>query len=299
MDHLTAIRVFARVVEAGNFTRAADSLRMPKATVTKLVQHLEGHLRVKLLQRTTRRVTVTPEGAAYYERTHRLLNELEEVESGLAHAQATPRGGLRVGVSAAIARLILLPALPSFHARYPGIVLDLGITDRPFDLIGDQVDCAIRCGEAADSSLVGRRIGSLSWVTCATPAYLEQYGVPQHPRDLERGYPLVSYLSALTGRPAGLRFKRGEEQLEVAGQSVLVLDECEARVIAGRTGLGLIQTLRYLAQPDLDRGELVPVLAEWEPEPMPVHVLHPPGRHLSAKLRAFVDWSAEPFRGVR
>lgn len=262
MDHLLAIRVFARVVEAGNFTRAAESLRMPKATVTKLVQNLEAHLRLKLLQRTTRRVSVTADGAAYYERTHRLLNELEEIESGFAHARSAPRGRLRVDVAAAIARLILLPALPSFHGRCPGILIDLGVTDRPVDLIGDNVDCAILCGPIADSSLVARRIGHLSWVTCATPAYLERHGVPRHPKDLERGFPLISYVSALTG-------------------------------------LGMMQTLRYMAQPHLDRGALVPVLSDWDPNPMPVHVVYPPGRHLSAKLRAFVDWLGEPFRNVR
>ena len=146
MDHLLAIRVFARVVEAGNFTRAADSLRLPRATVTRQVQMLEKHLRVKLLQRTTRQVTVTPDGAAYYERTQRLMTELDEIESGLARAQSAPKGRLRVDVSAAIARRVLLPALPSFRSRYPDILVDLGVTDRQSDLIGDNVDGAIRCG---------------------------------------------------------------------------------------------------------------------------------------------------------
>ncbi|HSV48245.1 MAG TPA: LysR family transcriptional regulator, partial [Ramlibacter sp.] len=141
MDQIQSMRVFARVVEAGTFTKAAESLDLPKGTVTKLVQHLEARLKVKLLNRTTRRVTVTPDGAAYYERTARLLNDLDDIEASMGNAQANPSGKVRVDVGTSIARLIIIPALPGFHARYPDIQLDLGVSDRPVDLISDNVDC--------------------------------------------------------------------------------------------------------------------------------------------------------------
>ena len=184
MDQMLAMRVFVRVVEAGTFTKAADSMDMPKPTVTKLIQNLEAHLRVKLLNRTTRRVTVTPDGAAYYERITRLLGELEDIEAGLANAQASPKGRLRVDVGSTLARLILIPALPSFHARYPDIQLELGVTDRPVDLISDNVDCVIRGGALTDLSLVARLVGQFRFISCATPGYLKTYGMPTHPNDL-------------------------------------------------------------------------------------------------------------------
>lgn len=299
MDQFQAIRVFARVVESGNFTRASDSLNMPKATVTKLVQGLESHLRVKLLNRTTRRVTVTPDGAAYYERTRRLMNELEDIEATLGNAQTAPKGSLRVDVGASLARLVLIPALPAFHQRYPDVPIDLGVTDRPVDLIGDNVDCVIRGGALTDLSLVARLVGKLKFVTCATPAYLERHGTPTHPRDIEAGHQVATYLSARTGRPTPLLFERDGEQIEVAGRYVVGVNESNAHLAAGLAGLGLLQTLAFMAGPHIERGELVPVLTDWRRSPNPLYVVYPPNRHLSAKVRVFVDWVAELFSGTR
>ena len=162
MDRFMAMRVFVRVVEAGTFTKAADSLQMPKPTVTKLVQSLETLLRVKLLNRTTRQVTVTPDGAAFYERAVRLLSELEDIEASMSNAQANPKGRLRIDVGTSVAGLIIIPALPAFHARYPDIQVDIGVSDRPVDLISDNVDCVVRGGDLTDQSLVARRIGEFA-----------------------------------------------------------------------------------------------------------------------------------------
>src|SRR6266851_3000875 len=172
LNVLLAMQVYARVVEAGTFTRAADSLQMPKPTVTKLVQALESHLRMKLLNRTTRKVSVTPDGAAYYERATRLLGDLEDIESSVANAQASPKGRLRVDAGGTIATMFIIPALPAFVDRYPEIQLDFGVSDRMVDLVGENVDCVIRAGSLAEQeqSLVARHIGDLPWVTCATPA---------------------------------------------------------------------------------------------------------------------------------
>ncbi|MEO6602617.1 MAG: LysR family transcriptional regulator, partial [Polyangiaceae bacterium] len=184
MDQLLAIRAFARVVETGNFTRAADSLQMPKATVSKLVQMLEAHLGVQLLVRTTRQVGVTVDGAAYYQNSTRVVRDLEDVDSSVAAARGRPRGQIKVNVAASVASSVILPQLSAFQDRYPDIRLDFGVSDREVDLISDNADCVIRGNVVTDASLISRVIGRASWITCATPAYLARYGVPTRPAEL-------------------------------------------------------------------------------------------------------------------
>lgn len=295
MDQILTMRVFARVVEAGTFTKAAASLDMPKGTVTKLVQHLEARLRVKLLNRTTRRVTVTPDGAAYYERMTRLLNDLDDIEASMTNAQAKPSGRLRVDVGASVARLVIIPALSGFYQRYPEIQLDLGVSDRPVDLISDNVDCVIRVGELIEQSLVARRIGNLAFVTVASPGYVERHGVPQHPSDLEHGHTTLNYFSARTGRMHPHEFVKNGASIEVTGHYKLAVNESNAYDAAALAGLGIAQCVTLVAAPHLASGELVQVLADWACPTMPVYVVYPPNRHLSAKVRAFVDWAADLF----
>ena len=217
MDQIQAMRIFVRVVEAGTFTRAADSLSLPKATVTKHVQALEGRLRVKLLNRTTRRVTVTPDGAAYYDRTVRLLTDLDDIEASMTNARANPRGRLRVDVGSSVAQLLIIPHLAEFHARYPDIQVDLGVSDRMVDLIGDNVDCVIRGGELTDQSLVARRIGNLDFITVASPDYLQRKGTPGHPVEIEQKHTSVIYFSAQSGRHYPLEFRQGDESIDITG----------------------------------------------------------------------------------
>ncbi|RYF40353.1 MAG: LysR family transcriptional regulator [Comamonadaceae bacterium] len=296
MDQIQSMRVFARVVEAGTFTKAAESLSLPKGTVTKLVQHLEARLKVRLLNRTTRRVTVTPDGAAYYERTARLLNDLDDIEASMRNAQATPSGRLRVDVGTSVARLIIIPALPEFYRRFPDIQLDLGVSDRPVDLISDNVDCVIRGGDLVEQSLVARRIGNLALVTVATPAYLQQHGVPAHPDELDGPkHRTINYFSARTGRPFPHLFEKEGETLEIAGRYQLAVNESNAHTAAVLSGLGISQAVLFSIAPHLESGAVVEVLPEWKHPPIPVHVVYPPNRHLSAKVRAFVDWAAELF----
>jgi DNA-binding transcriptional LysR family regulator len=298
MDQIQTMRVFARVVEAGSFTKAAESLALPKGTVTKLVQHLEGRLKVKLLNRTTRRVTVTPDGAAYYERTARLLNDLDDIEASMTNAQASPSGRLRVDVGASVARHIVIPALPGFYERYPDIQLDLGVSDRVVDLIGDNVDCVIRAGDLTDQSLVARRIGNLALVTVASPAYLKRHGTPAHPSELEDGrHSTVCFMSSRTGRPHPHIFEKDGETLELTAPYKVALNDSNAHTEAVLAGLGISQTAAFTAAPYLATGEMVEVLPGWTRPAIPVHVVYPPNRHLSARLRAFVDWAAELFAG--
>lgn len=294
MDQIQSMRAFVRVVEAGSFTKAAESLDLPKGTVTKQIQHLETRLRVKLLNRTTRRVTVTPDGAAYYERTVRLLSDLDDIEASMTNAQARPSGRLRVDIGSAVARLLVIPALPQFFRAYPDIQLDLGVSDRPVDLIADNVDCVIRGGELTEQSLVARRIGGVELMTVATPAYLHDFGTPAHPSELENGrHRVVNYFSTRTGRPYPNLFIQGEQSLEVYGRHQLAVNEANALTTAALTGLGITQLARVSAQHLVEEGRLVEVLPDWRHPPIPLYVVYPPNKHLSAKVRAFVDWSTE------
>ncbi|MDM0026322.1 LysR family transcriptional regulator [Variovorax saccharolyticus] len=296
MDHLLALRVFVRIAESGSFTKAADSLNLPKPTVTRQIQDLETHLGVKLLQRTTRKVSVTPEGASYYEKAVRVLADVEEMDASAAKTRAKPKGRLRVDIGSSLANLILIPALPGFRQRYPDMQVDLGVSDRPTDLISEGVDCVIRGGALADSSLVARRIAELEYVTCASPSYLKQYGRPTHPRDLAQGHVHINYFSSLTGRPFPLHFRRGDEAVEVAGRAAISVNESTAHLTALLSGLGVSQTFKFMVRPYVERGELVPLLSDWTRPRHPLNILYPPTRQLNARLRVFVDWSAEVFK---
>ncbi|NCF04648.1 LysR family transcriptional regulator [Kosakonia sp. H7A] len=295
MDQLQAIRAFARVVEAGNFTRAADSLEMPNATLSKLVQELEAHLGVRLLQRTTRRVTVTPEGRDYYDKTARILRDLEDIDTSFNSVRSHPRGQLRIDVGGSTASDVLIPALPEFMARYPDIRIDLGVSDRPVDLISDNVDCVIRGGPLDNSSLIARQIGAATLLTCATPAYLKAFGTPAYPDELKNGHRLVSYLSPQTGRAFPLRFERDGEKCEIKVDHRIGVNESNAHLAAGLAGLGIIQTFSYALESALKSGALVEILRPWRPAPYPFHVVYPQNRHVTHRLRVFIDWLLESF----
>jgi LysR family transcriptional regulator for bpeEF and oprC len=295
MDKFSAMQAFVRVVEAGTFTQAAVSLQLPKPTVTRLVQTLEEHLQTKLLNRTTRQVTVTPDGAAYYDRAVRLLSEMDELESSMSHAKANPRGRLRIDVPSEIGRMVIVPALPQFYARYPDIQIDLGVSDRPVDLLSDNVDCVLRGGELLDQSLVARRLGELLMITCATPDYVKRHGMPRHPRDLETGHTLVAYMSHTTGRVFPFTFLNMKERLDIHGSYMVSVNDAGAYVAAGLAGLGIMSVPTFTVQKYIANGELVPMLLDWCTEPIPLHVVYPPNRHLSNKVRVFVDWVAELF----
>ena len=298
MDQLQAIRAFARVVESGNFTRAADSLEMPKATLSKMVQELEGHLGVRLLQRTTRRVTVTPEGRDYYDKTSRILADLDDVDTSFNIARSKPRGHLRIDIGSSTASEVLIPALPAFMARYPDIRIDLGVSDRAVDLVGDSVDCVIRGGALDNSTLVARSIGQAGFVTCATPGYLKQFGVPAYPDELKNGHKLVSYVLSSNGRALPFRFERAGVKSEIKTEHAIGINESNAHLAAGLAGLGIIQTFRYAAGPALQSGALVEILQPWRPAAYPFHVVYPHNRHLTHRLRVFIDWLVETFPGL-
>ncbi len=291
MDRFDAMRAFARVVETGSFTQAAQTLHMSRTTVTQLVQQLEARLRVRLLNRTTRQVNVTADGAAYYERVIRLLADLDDAETSLSTFATNPRGRLRVDVPSPLARLIIVPALHDFHARWPDIQLDLGASDRHVDLIDENVDCVIRGGAITDPSLVARHIGDLQAGLHAAPAYLERQGTPAHPSELEaEPHQIIGYLRKHGGRLLHVTLQRGAEQLTVQGRHTFAMDDGNTYMAAGLAGLGVIWLPDYMANAHVQRGELVRLFPDWTLEAMPLHLAFPPNRHVSAKLRVFIDW---------
>jgi len=294
MDRFDAMRAFARVVEAGSFTKAAQTLHMSKTTVTQLIQQLESRLRVRLLHRTTRKLGVTPDGAVYYERVIRLLADMEDAENSLSSAAMTPRGRLRVDVPSPLARLILVPALPAFHARYPDIQIDMGVSDRVVALIGDNVDCVLRGGQITDQSLIARHVGDLQIGVYVAPSYVERLGAPAHPRELQNtDHCIVGFLSSRTSKIDPLVLCSENERIEITSNYVLAVDDGNAYLEAGLVGLGVIALPNYMAAAHQAVGALIPLFTQWRISPMPLYLAFPPNRHVNAKLRVFIDWIVE------
>ncbi|KVU69137.1 LysR family transcriptional regulator [Burkholderia ubonensis] len=294
MDHLHAMRIFARVAHLGSFTKAAEQMQLPRPTVSNAVQYLEKHLKIRLLQRTTRRVALTAEGATYYERCARLLADLDDAETLFEDAGASPRGVIRVDLPERFALDKVIPAIPSFHARYPDLRIVMSTTDRFVDLIADGIDCAVRVGALSDTSLVARRIGELAQVNCASPAYLSRHGTPRSPDDLPE-HVAVGYFSSRTGRELDWEYAdmdTGEIHV-VKMRSIVSVNSSQAYLACCVAGLGLIQAPRDGLDAPLADGTLVEVLPEWNAAPLPVSVVFPHGRHLAPRVRIFVDWLAD------
>ncbi|KVD80219.1 transcriptional regulator [Burkholderia ubonensis] len=294
MDHLHAMRIFARVAHLGSFTKAAEQMQLPRPTVSNAVQYLEKHLKIRLLQRTTRRVALTAEGATYYERCARLLADLDDAETLFEDAGASPRGVIRVDLPERFALDKVIPAIPSFHARYPDLRIVMSTTDRFVDLIADGIDCAVRVGALSDTSLVARRIGELAQVNCASPAYLSRHGTPRSPDDLPE-HVAVGYFSSRTGRELDWEYADMDtgEIHAVKMRSIVSVNSSQAYLACCVAGLGLIQAPRDGLDAPLADGTLVEVLPEWNAAPLPVSVVFPHGRHLAPRVRIFVDWLAD------
>ncbi|WP_440658312.1 LysR family transcriptional regulator [Ensifer adhaerens] len=298
MDQILAIRTFVRVAEAGSFAKAADTLNLPRSSVSKLVQDLEAHLGTKLVERTTRAVTVTTEGAAYHERALRLLADLDDMDGTVAGSRSTPKGRLRVDVGSVLANHIIIPSLSDFQRQYPDIDLMLGVSDRSADLIGEGIDCVIRGGSLADSSLKARKLCELDYILCAAPTYLEGRELPTRPDEIE-AHRVVSYFSASSGKRFPLRFLRGNERTEYAPTSNgISVNESTAHLNSLVAGLGIGQSFGFLAKPHIERGALVELLPKWKPENHSLHLVYPGDRFPNPRLRAFADWVTGVFERV-
>lgn len=297
MDRIQAMEVFTRVVDANSFTRAAETLGMPRASVTTIIQNLEALLGVRLMHRTTRRLSLTPDGAAYYEHCIKILSEIAEIDASFQVGNSRPSGALRAHMPCAVGRQLVLPALPMFHQRYPDIKLDLGLSDRPVDPVEEGFDCMIRVGPLEDSSMVARRIGMLRRVTCASPAYLKRYGEPKAIEDLATHH-AVNFRASHGGRPVPWVFLIDGKPVEVQMKGIVTVNDSDAYVTCGLEGFGLIQPTLFTVLPHLLDGSLTEVLLGFNPKPKPISIVYPHNRHLSAKVRVFAEWVAELFDSI-
>lgn len=293
MDHLDAMNVFTRIVEARSFTQVANDLGLPRSTLTDAIKRLEDRLGVSLLHRTTRVVRPTLDGEEYYLRCLSILSEVEDAES--AFSGAKPKGKLRVHVHGILARYFLLPTLPDFLARFPEIEIEIGEGDRLVDLVREGVDCVLRVGAPADSDLIIRKLTSLEEVTCASPAYLDRFGTPQTLAALD-GHRMVGFKSTATGAVLPLEFVQRGELKTVTLPAPVTVTSADTLVECARLGLGLIQKPRYSSAADLASGRLIEVLGNTPPPSTPVSILYPRARHQSARVRAFIDWSEKALK---
>ncbi|SDS21973.1 transcriptional regulator, LysR family [Halopseudomonas litoralis] len=291
MDHLTAIRTFQRIVETRSFTKAAAHLGMPRSSVSKAVQELEQHLGTKLLQRTTRTIALTTEGAKYYQNVTQLVARLDEAEAELRGVAAASRGRLRVDLHSSLAQFLLIPVLKEFREGHPHIQVALGVSDRPVNLIEEGADCVIRAGQLADSSLVAKTLFTDKLVTCASPEYLMQYGTPSSPADLEH-HQIVGYFSASNGEVWPLRFsKRGGEHL--ISRFDVATNDSASHINMIVNGAGIGQTFAFVAARFFESGAIVPILEKHTCSTIPISVIYPSNKQLNARVRVFVDWVVE------
>lgn len=292
MDKLQGMQLFTRVVEAGSFTAGAEQMGISRALASKLIQNLEDSLGVRLLNRTTRRISLTDPGKNYYQRVSELLAQLAEAEAEAAELQIEPRGRMRVSAPISFSVLHLAPALSEFQRRYPRLELELDLNDRVVDLVDEGFDLAIRIGRLADSSLVARRIAPACLVLLASPAYLERAGTPTRPEELSNHEFLIYTLAS---RRDELVFERGEEKAAVRIRGNLLVNNGDYIAAATIEGNGISLLPTFIAAPHLKAGTLVPILREWSVPPIAIHAVYAQTRALPAKTRVLIDYLVERF----
>ncbi|APR82536.1 Transcriptional regulator, LysR family protein [Minicystis rosea] len=293
MNKLIALEAFRRVAETRSFTKAAKLLEVSSSSVSKSVARLESELGIRLLQRTTRVVSLTDDGAAYFEAIRRALTDLEQAEHVLARATLVPRGRLSVGLPLTVGRRAIIPHLPRFLARYPEIQLDVKLSDDFVNLVERGVDVVLRIGSGDDASLVARRIGSTRRVICGAPAYFEAHGIPASARDLER-HRLLRFPGVAP--PFDWVTIAGRDARIVAGRGTIRVDDGESLVALALSGVGLVALLDVVVEDELRSGRLRTVLDDLPaPRPTPIMVAYPASEHVSPKVRAFVDFVSELF----
>jgi LysR family transcriptional regulator, regulator for bpeEF and oprC len=289
MDRFEAMRMFVRVVEASSFTKASETLDLSPAKISKAVQALEERIGVRLLNRSTRRLTITDDGAAYYDRCLRILAEVEDAEASLSNRRRAPSGTVRVDMSSMLAHALLIPALGEFHQRYPEIAVRLGLADRTSDLFEGGVDCLFRMGEIEEASLVVRRIGDARIVTCAAPAYLNRHGEPALLDELG-AHKAVNHVSPLTRKTFPFEFETKNGVVRIQMDSALAVNDGSVYVDAGVAGHGIIQPPRFMVRDLIAHGALREILTSYRCPSIPLSVVYPHRRNQSARLRVFVDW---------
>ena len=290
MDKLDQYRVFVRVAEMSSFIKAAHALELPRASVSAAIHQLESDLGTRLLHRTTRQVQPTADGQQLLERVRVFLAEAEDIDQLFQASQRKVSGQLRVDVPSRIARRLIAPALPGFLRRYPRLQVALGSTDRAIDLVQEGVDCAVRFGGLAESSLVVRPMGTAALINCASPGYLEEHGTPSHPDELAQGHWAVGYASASSGRELAWDYLVDGQPGAVRVPSRVLVNNAESYIACCEAGLGLIQIPRFDVQHLLERGHLIEVMPGFRAAGMPVSLVYPHRRQRSRRLNAFIEW---------
>jgi LysR family transcriptional regulator for bpeEF and oprC len=295
MDQLQGMRVFTRVAELGSFARAATTLDLSRAMASSYVAQLEQHLGTRLLHRTTRKVSVSAQGAVYLEHCKRILAEIDAADDQLRLARNRPQGKLRVDVPVAFGKYLLLPAIPLFSQRYPDISLEVRFNDRYVDIASEHVDVAVRVGKVTAPDIIARRIAASRLLTCASPKYLAQAGMPRTPEDL-RKHRLIGHLRGDSQRPADWQFKHGDGTRSLRLPMALSFNTVDALTISALEGAGVVQQLDLLVSSYLAEGRLVEVLRDQSCEGPPLSVIYPKATQHLAKVRVFADFAADLMR---
>jgi len=293
MDRIDTMRVFTRVVARRSFTRAAEDLGLPRSTVTDAIKQLESRLGIKLLERTTRHVSPTLDGEAYYKRCVSILDDIEDAEG--AFAGTRPKGLLRVDVHGTLARHFVLPHLPCFLEAYPDIEIYLSEGDRLVDLVREGIDCVLRVGTPQDSDMIARCVATLEEVTVASPGYVSRFGLPSDPDELHSGHRMIGFRTTGSSGILPLAFRVDGKRITTTIKTSITVNAADTFVSVARMGLGIIQVPRYHVEDDLKTGALVELLKAFPPEPSPVSVLYPRNRQLSPRVRVFIEWLKDLF----
>ncbi|MGU3577019.1 LysR family transcriptional regulator [Brucellaceae bacterium C25G] len=294
LDHFADVLAFVRVADTASFTQAADRLGITRSAVGKSITRLEENLATRLVHRTTRSVKLTEEGRLFYEHALRILCEVDDATAMLAERNQIPKGRLRLDIPTAFGRLHVLPLLQKFMAEWPELEADVTFSDDYCDLVSDGIDVAVRIGGPTDSGLIRQVLAPHHLITCATPAYLEEHGTPQSLDDLQRHQKIVF---TYANTPVPWRYKLGNEQRDMAVQGKLRLDNTEAIRDAVMNNLGIAQLGAFLVGEDIRNGKLIPLLQDLCREEMPIAAVYPTRRHVSPKVRRFVDMLRKEWAG--
>jgi LysR family transcriptional regulator for bpeEF and oprC len=297
VDRLDALKVFCAVVDAGGFSRAAARLGISTSSVTHQIGALEAHFGVRLLNRTTRSMSLTDEGRRCVEQARRLLDEMDELEGGMSDAVQLPRGSLRVDMPGILARQVVAPALPRFLAAYPELSVRLSANDRLIDMVDEGVDVMLRIGELPDSSLIGRSVFSNRYICCASPDFIAQHGRPEHPDDLDR-LPCLNFVYPKARQLRPWTFQRDGQPFTATPRGAVAMDHVESLIEMAVQGGGIVQHLSVSLIAPLRSGALVPLLAPWQAPGPDVSVLYPQRHQRAAKIKVFVDFIEELFKSA-
>jgi LysR family transcriptional regulator for bpeEF and oprC len=298
MDKFNDINIFVRSAQSKSFSVAAQQLKMSPSAVSKAIMRLEESLGIRLMNRTTRKITLTDDGASFYERCRHILDELEEAELEVKRSRSTPTGTLRIDLTTELGQLHIIPALPQFIDRYPDLKLNISLSNRIADVIEEGIDAVVRIGTGPDRSLIMHGVGMARFIVCATPNYLRRYGIPKTLEDLKH-HNCISFVSPWTGRVFDWQFQQDGQKIRLPVEGNLCLNNGESILDIALAGVGLVQVYNYIAGEAIARGKLIPVLEKYVAPGSSISVIYPQKRHLSAKIRAFVDFMSELMARLR